>query len=108
MNLKDWESKRTLPVPEKLEAMAKTFRERNKVYGNNYKMISKLMAVLFPEGVPSELVLEEHFHLFELVLVKISRYAISNLTHVDSVHDAAVYCAMCEAITEEQQTKEED
>ena len=90
--------KKMLPVPEILEGMAKTFRERNKVYKDNYRMISQIMAVLFPEGVPSELVVEEHFHLFELLLVKISRYAISNLTHVDSIHDAAVYCAMCEAI----------
>jgi len=97
-----------LPVLEKLEAMARTFSERNEVYKDNYKMIGKMMAILFPDGVPSELVIKEQFHLFELLLVKVSRYAISELTHADSIHDAAVYCVMCEAITEQQQTEKED
>jgi hypothetical protein len=90
-----------LLAAEKLEAMAQTFRDRNKVYGSNYKMVGKVMKVLFPNGVPKDLVFEEHFHLFELLLVKISRYAISNLTHTDSIHDAAVYAAMCEAINDQ-------
>lgn len=94
-----------LPVAEKLEAMAATFRQRNKVYGSNYKMVCQLMKVLFPDGVPSELVVQEHFHLFELLLVKLSRYAISGLKHTDSIHDAAVYCAMCEAINDQQKEK---
>lgn len=81
-----------------LAAMAVTFKERQSVYKDNYKMVAKLMAVLFPEGVPPELVVQDQFHLFELILVKLSRYAISNLTHRDSVHDLAVYGAMCEAI----------
>ncbi len=81
-----------------LGEMAKTFRERQSVYKDNYKMVAKLMAVLFPQGVPSELVVQDQFHLFELVLVKLSRYAISGLTHIDSVHDLSVYGAMCEAI----------
>lgn len=83
-----------------LGEMADTYRERNAVYGDNFKMVAKLMAVLFPNGVPPELVVQDQFHLFELVLVKLSRYAISNLTHIDSAHDAAVYCAMCEAINQ--------
>ncbi len=90
---------------EKLEAMAQTFRDRNKVYGSNYKMVGKLMKVLFPEGVPKDLVFEDHFHLFELLLVKISRYAVSNLMHTDSIHDAAVYAAMCEAINDQKKEK---
>ena len=81
-----------------LEAMAATFRERNAVYGDNYKMVGKMMAVLFPNGVPPDLLHSDQFHLFELILVKMSRYAISGLQHVDSIHDAGVYCAMCESI----------
>lgn len=83
-----------------LASMAHTYRERNAIYGSNFKMVAKLMAVLFPNGVPPELVVQDQFHLFELVLVKLSRYAISNLTHIDSAHDAAVYMAMCEAINQ--------
>lgn len=94
-----------LLAAEKLETMAQTFRDRNKVYGSNYKMVGKLMRVLFPDGVPQELVFEDHFHLFELLLVKISRYAVSNLTHTDSIHDAAVYAAMCEAINDQKKEK---
>ena len=90
-----------LPVAEMLESMAETFRERSGCYGDNYKMVGRLVAVLFPRGVPSELVIQEQFHLFELVLVKLSRYAVSNLTHKDSIHDAAIYCAMCEAINQQ-------
>lgn len=85
--------------------MAETFKERNAVYGDNYKMVAKMMAVLFPNGVPPELVVQDHFHLFELILVKLSRYAISGLTHIDSIHDLAVYAAMCESINHERNVK---
>lgn len=81
-----------------LEKMAQTFRERNAVYGSNYKMVAPLMAALFPNGVPPHLVVQDHFHLFELILVKLSRFAISDLTHQDSIHDAGVYCAMIEMV----------
>lgn len=81
-----------------LGSMSETFRARNAVYGDNYKMVAKLVKVLFPNGVPSELVVTDQWHLFELILVKISRFAISNLTHKDSIHDSAVYAAMIEAI----------
>jgi hypothetical protein len=81
-----------------LVEMADTYRERNAVYGSNYKMVGKLMAVLFPNGAPPEILHSDQFHLFELVLVKISRLAISGLAHQDSAHDAGVYCAMIEAI----------
>ena len=93
--------KATLKPHDILFRMAETFRERNAVYGDNYKMVAKLMAVLFPNGVPPELVVQEHFHLFELILVKLSRYAISELSHIDSIHDLAVYGAMCESINHE-------
>lgn len=86
-----------------LAGMADTYRERNAVYGDNYRMVAKLVAVLFPRGVPPELVVTDQWHLFELKLVKLSRFAISNLTHIDSIHDDAVYSAMIEAILHEQQ-----
>lgn len=81
-----------------LADMAVTFRERNAVYGDNYKMVGRLMAVLFPQGVSAELLHSHQFHLFELKLVKLSRFAISGLTHTDSIHDDAVYSAMIEMI----------
>ena len=84
-----------------LQQMADTYRERNAVYGSNYRMVGPMMRVLFPQGVPPELLHSDHFHLFELILVKLSRFAVSNLSHVDSIHDAAVYAAMIEAILNE-------
>lgn len=81
-----------------LVEMADTYRERNAVYGDNYKRVGKLMTVLFPDGVPPEILHSDQFHLFELILVKLSRFAISGLQHQDSIHDTGVYAAMCEAI----------
>lgn len=85
-----------------LDEMAKTFRERNAVYGDNFRMVGKMMAVLFPNGVPPEVLHSDQFHLFELKLVKLSRFAISNLQHLDSIHDDGVYSAMIESIIIEQ------
>lgn len=82
---------------EVLAAMAETFRERSGSYKDNYKMVPKLVQVLFPDGVPTEILFTDHWHLFELKLVKLSRFAISGLTHLDSIHDDAVYSAMIEA-----------
>lgn len=86
-----------------LTEMAATYRERNAVYGDNFRMVGKLMAVLFPNGVPPEVLHSDQFHLFELKLVKLSRFAISGLTHQDSIHDDGVYSAMIEQIVIEQQ-----
>jgi hypothetical protein len=77
-----------------LRAMADTFAERNAVYGDNYKRVAPVIKALFPDGVPQELVVSDRWHLFELLVVKLSRFAVSNLTHEDSIHDAAVYGAM--------------
>lgn len=98
-------------VPEILEEMAKTFRERNAIYGDNWKMVGEVMGVLFPHGVRLS---HKHFidgakstppiihydvwHLFELQVVKLTRFAISGLTHIDSIHDQSVYGAMIEGI----------
>ena len=91
-----------LAVPEILEEMAQTFRERNKVYGDNFRMVGKVMAVLFPDGVRLHRAEDyDVWHLFELQIVKLTRFAISNLTHVDSAHDMSVYGAMIEAILKE-------
>ena len=88
-----------------LDEMAQTFRERSAAYGSNWQMVGRLMQVLFPDGVPTELPHHHQFHLFELVLVKISRFAVSNLEHNDSIHDAGVYCAMIESVLKSGETR---
>lgn len=90
-----------MKTDEILTQMATTFKERNAVYGSNYLMIAPMVKILFPDGVPREVIESHQFHLFELILVKISRFAISNLQHIDSIHDAAVYGAMIESILHE-------
>ena len=88
-------------VPEILEQMAATFRERNGIYRDNYKRIPSVVGALFPHGVSSELVMRPEWHLFELILVKLARFANAELSHVDSIHDVAVYAAMIQSILEE-------
>jgi hypothetical protein len=88
-----------------LQQMANTYRERNAVYGDNFRMVGPMMRILFPNGVPASVVHSDQFHLFELILVKLSRFAISNLQHKDSIHDAAVYAAMIEGIINEHDSR---
>lgn len=83
-------------VPEILRSMADTFAERNKVYSDNYLRVAPIIRLLWPEGVPSELVTSDRWHLFELLVVKLTRFAVGDLTHIDSIHDIAVYAAMIE------------
>jgi hypothetical protein len=95
-------------TPEILIEAAETFRQRNAVYGDNYKMVGPIMAEFFPHGVPYHLLRNDAFHLFELIIVKLSRLAISNLTHQDSARDAAVYAAMIESIINESKDDRDD
>lgn len=82
-----------------LDEMADTFRERNKVYGDNYKRVGDVMMALFPNGVVLRTAEDfNRWHLFELKIVKLTRFANSGLTHKDSVHDDAVYAAMVESL----------
>lgn len=79
---------------------AELFRQRNGQYKDNYVLVGKIMAILFPEGVELESAEDHEFwHLFELVIVKLTRFATSDCTHADSVKDARVYLAMVEALT---------
>jgi len=93
---------RMAKADEILNSMAETFRERNKVYGDNYKSVGAVMVALFPNGI--DLKTEEEFniwHLFELMIVKITRFANTEMTHKDSIHDTAVYAAMVESLIKE-------
>jgi len=81
------------PVADILENMAATFRERSAVYGDNLLMVEPIMKIMFPAGVPE---FNTQMHLLELLLMKLTRYAVSGLTHTDSIHDIGVYAAMLE------------
>lgn len=89
-------------VPDILEAMAKTYRERNAVYGDNWKNVGDVMLRLFPQGIElRDAQAFNRWHLFELIIVKLTRFANSGLIHIDSIHDIAVYAAMLEAALQE-------
>jgi len=86
---------------EILAEASKTYKERNKVYGDNFLRVGDCIAAMFPEGVllktPHD---QNRFQIFNLILVKLSRYAVNwnKGGHRDSIHDAMVYSAMLEAI----------
>lgn len=86
-----------------LRGMADLFETRNGQYRDNYKMVAPIIRALFPHGVPPDLVVDDRWHLFELAIVKLTRFAISQLDHRDSAQDAAVYLAMIDAINHERQ-----
>lgn len=96
MKLVDLDAEQDETAATILSAGAKTYAERNEVYGDNYRNVAPVMRALFPEGVPSDLVLRDEWHLFEILVVKMTRFANSKLTHRDSIHDSMVYAAMIE------------
>ena len=84
-----------------LKKAAQTFHERNAVYKDNANNVANVMGALFPNGVvlktPDDF---NRWHLFELLIVKLTRFANSGLLHKDSIHDAMVYAAMVESLIE--------
>lgn len=97
-------SKQTTPtVPEILEAMAATYRERNKTYGNSYKRFGEVMAAMFPEGLTIKGVDDfNRMGIFFMIVGKLTRMSSGDLLHKDSIHDVAVYSAMLEELIAEQ------
>jgi len=89
----------SLTVPEILEKAAETYRQRNAIYGDNYKEHGRLMAALFPNGLT--LKTEEdwiRFGVLHMCIHKVGRYCNAN-GHKDSAHDLSVYAAMLEEVT---------
>jgi hypothetical protein len=87
-------------VTEMLNRMAELYAERNAVYKDNYKKVGAVMVAMFPEG--KVLKTAEDFnkwHLFELAIVKLTRYANQyEEGHMDSLEDLIVYMAMVAGI----------
>ena len=82
-----------------MEEMAATFRERNRTYGDNYRNVGKVMAAFFPDGIYLRTADDFlRWQLMEQVAIKLTRFAVSGLVHVDSIHDSAVYAAMTESV----------
>lgn len=80
---------------EVLDEMASLFRERNANYKDNAVVVARVMQALFPNGVDLRTPNDYHvWHLFELMVVKLTRFTNSGLRHEDSIKDLAVYAAM--------------
>lgn len=81
--------------------MGETFKERNKMYKNNFFNVGSILDELFPSGL--SLNSGEDFTRFQMILMvvgKLTRYAANweQGGHQDSIHDLAVYAAMLESI----------
>lgn len=99
MALQKVEAIKSVTAADILQRAADTFRDRNAVYKDNAGKVGQVMAVLFPEGVTLKTEADHKFyHLFELLIVKLTRFTNSGLHHEDSIHDLMVYAAMLEAI----------
>ena len=86
--------------PDILMAAAETFRSRNAAYGNNYRNIGPALFQMFPDGVTLRTMEDfQQFHYAVMLVLKLTRWASSGMTHVDSIHDAVVYAAMAEEAT---------
>lgn len=93
------------PTVKTLLSMAETFRERNAVYKDNYKTAGAVLSALYARmdlqcHTPRDF---ELAHLVWLIVVKLTRFAHSHHSHVDSIQDIGVYAAMIATILKEQQ-----
>jgi hypothetical protein len=83
--------------PDVLEAGAATFRGRNAIYGDTFKLVGKTLAALFPKGITLKTA-EDHarFHTLCWNVGKMQRYCANFAAggHEDSAHDAMVYWAI--------------
>jgi hypothetical protein len=90
-----------------LEDMANTYKDRNKTYGESFMSMGPVMAALFPNGIT--LKTKEDFvtfHLLDWMVGKLNRFVNTGMTHIDSIHDLAVYAAMIEMVLLRQMEKE--
>jgi hypothetical protein len=92
-------------APDLLDAAAKTFRERNAIYGDTYLNFGVAAAACFPDGLsiePGDTRSFNRLGVFVQCLGKLLRYGANfeKGGHQDSAHDLCVYAAMLEEVTE--------
>lgn len=93
-------------APEYLDDAAAVYRQRNKLYGDNYRKFGLVMLAIYPDGLTLKTV--EDFNrlgVFVQCLAKLSRYAetLPSGGHADSALDLATYAAMLRELTDEAQ-----
>ena len=96
-------SKEKYVVAELMKA-AETYKERNAIYKDSYKIRGQIMEILFPDGIQLKTAKDyNRFGMFTGVMTKMMRYAaqMQDGGHYDSAHDAAVYAMMLNEIDHE-------
>lgn len=88
-----------------MRSMAETFEERGKIYGDNWKRIGAVLNALAGGDAVTVAGPDEwlRWSLYIMVVTKLTRLATTDLQHIDSAHDLAVYAAMWESVLREQQ-----
>ena len=103
-NMSEYLNDRT--VDKILNAGAETFKDRHRLYGDNYKRFGNILTHLFPNGVDvTNPDIANKLNLLIQITGKVTRYAEGlsngNKGHKDSAHDIMVYAAMLEELTDE-------
>ena len=97
----------TMNAADILDAAADTYRERNKLYGDNYKHFGAACVAMFPDGLMLRTAEDwNRLGVFIQATSKLTRYAqnFSRGGHIDSAHDLSVYAAMLQELTDERPT----
>lgn len=90
-------NKKPTNAAEAMEEAAKVYKERQEQYGNSYKAVGQIMQILFPGGLPGNLLNHTRLHLVGWIVGKLCRYAVSirsGREADDSLKDLAVYAMM--------------
>lgn len=97
-------------VLDLLENAGSTYKQRNAIYQDNFRVVGKVMEALFPGGAPA---LHDHhdynrWHIFELMIVKLTRYVANwGNPDPDSLLDLLPYVAILGAQDEEMKQREQ-
>jgi hypothetical protein len=93
-----------------LEAAGMTYKERNAVYQDNFRIVGRVMESLFPSGAPALHDMHDYnrWHIFELIIVKLTRY-VANWGNPDrdSLVDMLPYIGILAAQDDEMRDREE-
>lgn len=96
-------------VLDSFASKAEIYADRSAIYRDNYKVVGRVMEALFSDGAPRLYAATDYdrWHIFELIIVKLTRYTQAWPTpHKDSVDDMGVYAAILGAIDEEERRRQ--
>lgn len=74
--------------------LEQVFHDRNTTYKQNFNEVSKLLKVLYPNGISAKELENPVFPLLVLKLVKLTRFVQSGSKHLDSIEDDSVYSVL--------------